>query len=391
MDFRRSGQLDERRRRVLMDEIASPAEADSSEAAPAAGGGSAKGPVRAYCPAVLAERQPRVTDLVPVRPFLVTVLALLALLGIAAIETIHVYARTTPLTAGVSQLAALDVSHRGSLAAWYSSVLLAAAAMAALAVYTVRQHRVDDYAGRYRIWLWAAAALAFGSLDAATGLHDVLGWGLALLAGTQADTGPTDAACTLAWLAVYTLVFGTLAVRLAIETWPSLPGFAGLATVGLLYFLGALTQLGMMPLYDPLMAEVLASVLTLLGHLTLAMSVVLFARHVHLDAQGRLKVYIDPDRNKKAKARTRTKLKVVNEDDDAGRPATSASAKNGPPSKFGAAASSPKATASISKGTSSPVGEDDDADDEYGDDKLSKAERRRLKKLARRETQRRAA
>ena len=47
MDFRRSGPLDERRRRVLMDEIASPTEADSSDHA---AGGSAKGPVRAYQP-----------------------------------------------------------------------------------------------------------------------------------------------------------------------------------------------------------------------------------------------------------------------------------------------------------------------------------------------------
>src|SRR5438552_617932 len=53
MDFRRSGQLDERRRRVLMDEIASPSDADNPNAASAVGG-SAKGPVRAYHEAVLS-------------------------------------------------------------------------------------------------------------------------------------------------------------------------------------------------------------------------------------------------------------------------------------------------------------------------------------------------
>src|SRR5436190_9048405 len=150
MDFRRSGQLDERRRRVLMDEIASPADSDHPDAA-AATSGSAKGPVRAYHAAVLDERQPKVTDLLPVRPLWIAVLLLLGLTGIATIEAIHVHAVTLPLKDGAAQLAALDASQRGSLATWYSSALLAAAAALAVVVFGIRAHRVDDYRGRYRI------------------------------------------------------------------------------------------------------------------------------------------------------------------------------------------------------------------------------------------------
>ena len=120
MDFRRSGPLDERRRRVLMDEIASPNEADTTEQAT---GGAAKGPVRAYSSAVLDERQPRVTELLPVRPLWAVCLILLGLTGIAAIEAFHIHAVTLslgspplgspplgslPLKEGAAQLAALD-------------------------------------------------------------------------------------------------------------------------------------------------------------------------------------------------------------------------------------------------------------------------------------------
>src|SRR5262245_45016336 len=177
MDFRRSGPLDERRRRVLMDEIASPADAEHADAATS---GSAKGPVRAYHESVLGQRQPKVTELLPVRPLWIVVLLLLGLTGIATVETIHVHIATLNLAEGASHLAALDARHRGSIDDWYASAMLAAAAALAVVVFGIRSHRVDDYRGHYRIWLWTAASLLWLSLDAATGIHDALGLGLTL-------------------------------------------------------------------------------------------------------------------------------------------------------------------------------------------------------------------
>src|SRR5436190_13713584 len=132
MEFRRSGPLDERRRRVLMDEIASPAEGDPSTAP----SGAAKGPVRAYHEAVLNQRQPRVTDLLPVRPLWVVVLLLIGLTGIATIEAIHVHAATLPRIEGAEHLTALNADSRGSVAAWYASAMLAAAAALAVVVFS---------------------------------------------------------------------------------------------------------------------------------------------------------------------------------------------------------------------------------------------------------------
>src|SRR5262245_5302289 len=138
MDFRRSGPLDERRRRVLMDEIASPTDAEHADAST----GSVKGPVRAYHESVLSQRQPNVTDLLPVRPLSIVVLLLLGLTGIATVETIHVHIATLNLAEGASHLAALDARHRGSLDDWCASAMLAAAASLAVVVFGIRSHRV---------------------------------------------------------------------------------------------------------------------------------------------------------------------------------------------------------------------------------------------------------
>jgi len=389
MDFRRSGQLDERRRRVLMDEIASPP-SDDSDPAPAPG--SPKGPVRAYSPAVLSDRQPRVTDLLPVRPLWVAVAMLLGLTGIAAIEAIHIHAAALPLAPGGEQLAALDASSRGSLAAWYSSLLLAMATAAALVVFAIRVHRVDDYRGSYRIWIWTTAALAWLSLDAATGVHDALGLAVNAAAGQHGLGSSLAAGSTAMWLALYGLVLGTLGIRLAIEVWPSLPSFAALLVAALLYLCTALLQLDMLAAATPLGQSVLQSTLTLLAHLALTTSIGLYARHVYLDATGRLRVHIDPDKKRAAKGKGRAKLKVVKEDrvedsPPAQKTAAAAPSRSAEPARFGAPASgAPKSGATISKSPSHYDNDDDDEEDasDYGGERLSRAERRRLKKLARR-------
>jgi len=368
-----------------MDEIASPADADNPEAS-AASGGSARGPVRAYHEAVLTQRQPKVTDLLPVRPLWVVVAVLLGITGIATIEAIHVHAATLRLAEGAGHLAALDATQRGSLAGWYSSALLAAAAALATVVFGIRAHRVDDYRGRYRIWLWTAAALAWLSLDAGTGIHDAVGLSLTLLAGKPVFTGSLAAGCTLTWICVYGLVLGTLGLRLAVEVWSSLLSFAALLLAALLYLCGALFQLQTLRVPATMVAGTVESTVIMLAHLSLLMSIGLYARHVFLDATGRLKVHIDPDR----KGKKRAKLKVVKAEKTEPRSAAATSKPSESP-KFGAvpAAGAAKPGAAISKNTISSSHAEYD-DDDYDDDNLSKSERRRLKKLARRE-QRRAA
>lgn len=385
-----------------MDEISAPNDDDS---APAPSGSAAKGPVRAYSPAVLADRQPKVTDLLPVRPLMAALLVLAALTGVAAIETIHIHIAASPLAAHAAKLAAFDVSARGSLAAWYSSALFASGALLSLAVFGIRAHRVDDYRGRYRIWPWIAAALLFLSLDAATGLHDAIGFALHATLGPRLLGSDLATASSLAWTMLYGALFGALWLRVAIEVWSSLAGLAMLACAGLLYLTTGLLHLGVLPIHDSLLASVASSSAAMLAHLALVTCIGLYARHVYLDATGRLKVHLNPEK-KAAKSKSRTKLKILKseqtvpaESKSSSGSSTSAPATSARPSesiRFGASADqSSRSSAAVTKASlSSPMqdDEDDDSDEDTGDERLSKSERRRLKKLSRRDpNQRRAA
>jgi hypothetical protein len=377
MDFRRSGPLDERRRRVLMDEIASPADANSPDAEST----SAKGPVRAYHEAVLTQRQPKVTDLLPVRPLWVFAFLLLGLAAIAAIEAVHVHVAGLKLE-GAEYLAALDTRQRGSLDDWYASALLAAAATLSLVVFGVRSHRADDYRGHYRIWLWASAALVWLSLDAATGIHDAMGMALyykGVAVFCEVKHG-APSSVTLTWIAVYTLIFGGLGLRLAFEVFSSRLATLFLFTAGLLYTSAALLQLQIITAPATLTAGLAESTIVLLAHFSLLAAIAFNARHVLLDAGGRLKVHIDPDRRRKSKRSSKPRPT-----ESKPRPVVAGSS----PTPVQPA----KPIVSITKSTlASPPdsGDDDDDSEDEAYAGLSRSERRRLKKLARRE-QRRAA
>lgn len=413
MDFRRSGQLDERRRRVLMDENATPG-SDTEKAQPT----TAKGPVRAYHESVLSDRQRRVSELIPLRPFKVVAMILLLITAVAAIEALYIF--TVPLAGhkpGEHPFAALDLAARGNIGSWFSSLLFAAGVVAVMGLLSIRAHRVDDYRGRYRVWWWVAAALLWASVDVATGLHDALGQGIQMLAGDNMPGGRT-----LLWIGLYGLVFGTLATRAAFEIWSSSLAVVGTSLAALLYFACIAVQLEMTPpLGDVVLTAVVQSSLTLLAHVSLVSSVLLYARHVHLDAQGRLMVAADGATKAKKKAKSKAKLAVVSDDEEketktekktaaatkdtkdkkepekkeAAAPVAAAKPAATTGLKFGSSAA-PTASASIGKATvaaASNQDDDDEDEDEDEDDSLSKSERRRLKKLARREGQqgRRAA
>jgi hypothetical protein len=314
---------------------------------------------------------------------------------------------------GEHPFAAFDLAARGNIGDWFSSLLFASGAMAVFGLLSIRAHRVDDYKGRYRVWWWIAAALVWGSVDTATGLHDAIGHGIQLLAGDTMPSGPR-----LVWVGLYGLIFGTLATRAAFEIWSSALAIVGSSLAALLYFACIAFQLEMTPpLNDVVLTTVVRSSIELLAHVALVSSVLLYARHVHLDAQGRLLVSADGAKPKK-KSKSKAKLSVVSDDEKAEKktPAKDAAKDKKEPDKkeavapaaakpaaatglkFGSSAS-PTASASIggkvtSTTTNKHVDDDDDDDeDEDEDDSMSKSERRRLKKLARREAQqgRRAA
>lgn len=76
--------------------------------------------------------------------------------------------RATPLSL------LLDVRSRVGLAGWVNIQLWLLTSMICGMVFQIRKHRLDDYRAHYRIWLWLAFASILASIEAGTGLTQVV-------------------------------------------------------------------------------------------------------------------------------------------------------------------------------------------------------------------------
>ncbi len=294
--FRRSGERDERRRRILLDEnhgvgetsagaprIRLAAEDDTDDVFTKV----------TYTEAARPERQPRITDFVPTRWRSVAAFLILGLGTIAALTAVHSQTQRWGGTIAAKDLAALDLAGRGSLAAWFSGLTLGMAGLASLLIYTLRRHKLDDYRGRYRIWFWAAALWLVASVDAATGLHDTVRGLLVCLLGTSLLGDGS-----VWWIGLYVLMAGTLGVAVAIDVYRVRTASAALTVAAGCYAVAAASRLGLLNGASDRATVMATSGVTMLAHWMLLMSLCLYARYVCLDAQG-LVVHRKPRRGKK--------------------------------------------------------------------------------------------
>jgi len=155
----------DQRRRLL---VAWNRSAEPSAAGPVAGGKQAAG----YSPEALPERQPGPATLLPTGLGGLTLTATVVLLPVAIATTIGAWETITrrPLMAAdiaggrfaatiKAAAACIDPVAVSSLQAWLAQVWLTVAAGTALIVRLMRRHRRDDYQGRYRAWGWLAVLL----------------------------------------------------------------------------------------------------------------------------------------------------------------------------------------------------------------------------------------
>ncbi len=172
------GPGDQRRRRLFTEERA--AAAGIAAAAAASPTSRVTTPpvhkTQRYGDAEFLDQQPSLLDLAPRRLIGWALIFLAGAMLIAAIEALSVWMPRLTAVLGhrppVGPIAAFDLGGKGSLAAWFSSLLLLAASLVAVLVYSVRRHQVDDYRGRYRVWLWAALCWFLMASDAAASLHE---------------------------------------------------------------------------------------------------------------------------------------------------------------------------------------------------------------------------
>ena len=376
--------------------------------------------------------------LIPRRRWTLAVILLAGLAVIAALEAAYGNLRLRPEALWPCACRSLDLRARGELAACFSTVLLAGAAIQSLLIYRLRRHRLDDYRGRYRLWTWLPLVWIGMGLGVATHAGDDLAELLARLCGSE--PWPATALGTALVLGGAWLLIGA---RLAVEIRRSRTSLAFLVIATGGYLVANLVGSGLVAPTSEVLQVMTASSAGMVGYLATFLAVATYSRHVFLEAHGMLAVQSrtkTATKRKRATARAAGSSKPVK--NAASEPASSVSEKR--ESKVAAeesrsvplerklAESAPKSQpaptppATAESRTSSggqaapksqpaptaprpaalPVGkgppgratmlprdadeDDEDAQDD-GQDQTSKAERRRLRKLGRRDQQTRRA
>jgi hypothetical protein len=366
-----------RRRRVLNEEVLS-ASAGRTSYRPATDVEPAYQPMR-YSDAAGVENHPQITDFVPRRYRTIAMLVVTGVASTVALAGLHYAAPRLAAAIGLAGVPPFDLASTGSLASWVAAILLLLTTALCLLVYSLRRHRIDDYRGRYRIWLAAAAAALILSANSVTGMHHVVAYTLGHVTGwTALRAGAVwwiiVAGLPLAWITFRTFR-DVLDCRLAATLWIAAVGCYAAATA---------CYLGFLPSRGPQFDAMRDAALTLVGHWLLLAGVVSYARYVVLDAQGLIPVRI---RAKRA-AKTESKPAQL-------KPATTSvltaggyAAKKAPDNPRAESTASSKAWVDGTRPETERYDDDEDDDSSDGPRKLSKAERKRLRKL---KTQNRAA
>jgi hypothetical protein len=370
--LRHTSQRDERRRRVLTEELLGQA-----DATPATAAGASRGPKKteSYTEAARMEAQRPWTDLIPTRYVTLALLLLAGLTLVAGLAAAYVCLPDMTQRIPGDRLALFELAERGNLGTYFASVILLAAAATALMIYAIRRHKTDDYQGRYRIWLAAAVAWVLMSIDAAAGLHDAFDGLMVYL------TGQPDGAGRWWSIGVWGLLLAALAVRLAMDLRPCKLSLSALIAALALWCAALAAALEALPL-EGAHRIVARSVCALSGHLLLLTALGLYARHVLLDAHGLLSTAAAKSGKRSARAASKPDKAAAASTRIDGPHASAAGGSKRTDLQPAAAASGWKPnTSQPAHGDAQDDGLDDDLDNE--DDrgrKPSRAERKRLRK-----------
>jgi hypothetical protein len=349
-----------RRRRVLNDEVLSAAGA--SGAARAAFDPDAP----RYGEQANIENHPQVTDFVPRRKLAVFTTVLAGIGTAAATAAIAHYSET--IAGALPGVSASDLSDgmASGVSAWTTAMAMLMIALLAKLTFSLRRHRVDDYAGRYRVWKWIGFGALAMSVNAVAPVHSLLAKAAMSATGWSLTTAGSEW-----WLAPLALVGGWIFVRLLLEINESRPALAFASTAAVCYVAAAVGALGLLPASAAPWGTVVTSAMPLVGATFALAGAMVFTRYVVLDVQGLIDHTPAPVVEKPAKAEM-SEPKVEEKPAPVAAPAKSVSA----PAAVAAAA--------IAKSHEADESHDeewsDDEDDDYGNRKLSKADKKRLRR-----------
>jgi len=229
------------------------------------------------------EELPRLTDLVPIRLRFFALALLAGVAIIAGLEALYYWAPAWTARTTDGQIAAFDLDTEGSLGAWFSSTVLLLAGLAAVLVYLIRRHRVDDYQGYYRVWLWAAGCCLLMSVDEGSSLHEGFKELMAQVTGTRLMGDGS-----IWWVVPYFFLLGAIGTRLVVDMRSCRLSMAAILGTAACFAVAVVTQLGWLLPESGLRGVMLEEGAEMLGDVLLLLAMALHARHVILEAQGLL-------------------------------------------------------------------------------------------------------
>jgi hypothetical protein len=286
-DFRHSGQGTDRRRRVLSDDALVRQDVGDASLDSTPGQRPARGTRKSkprYAEAARMDAQPRITDLIPQKAGTLALLCLAGLLTIAGLEALYFYMPRLAAMTTDGRVAAFDLDSEGSLAAWFSSLVLLGSALMSLVIWSLRRHRLDDYHGRYRIWFWAAAVWCLMSIDESCSLHEGFKEMMTWLTG-QRLLGDGS----IWWVTAYALLLGTVGLQLLLEMRSCRGSTAAFVLAGICWVAAVVAQLQWIMPDTGALGVMVEEACEMLGDVFLLLAMTLHARHVVFDIEGKLK------------------------------------------------------------------------------------------------------
>jgi hypothetical protein len=366
-----------RRRRVLNEEARSASGAHAARQSSTTSDSSSQAP--RYSDVAGVENHPQITDFVPRRYRTIGVLVVCGVATAAMLGALHYFAQTVAVFAGLPTLRPLDLGAPGSLAAWFSAVVLFVASAGCLIVYSIRRHRIDDFKGRYRVWLGASAACLLLSANSVAGLHQVVAHSVSHFAGW---TALRDGAVW--WLAIAGLPLAWISLRAMLDVRECRLAATFVWAAAMCYATSAASFFGLVPATEPQNASLVTGATMLLGHWLVLACVVTYARYVILDAQGLIAARRPSSKKQTPKQEKQEKLKPATETKAAESKPTVLSVVNyarNKPTQTDADKDDYKWVDGRRPERKSYDSYEDEDEGDEGGSKLSKAERKRLRKL----------
>jgi len=287
----------DRRRRWLADDSLADDQDDSAETAEPRERAAQVGPdKRAYQSAARAALARPLRNLFPQRPGTLVALTLVGLSAVAALAGAHVWLQQLE-GAARGTLELVDLAAADNLSHPLAAVLLTCSAALALAVFSLRRHRVDDYHGRYRVWLWTTFGCLLAALfetTSAAHLVDLLWFSLAAWTGAGETLVARITLGTLATLAV---------VRLTCEIWRSRWAVFLLLIAGTMFTASLVAQVGPWLTVENVEAVLIWRGIWLAGYVMFAATLATYLRRVTLEIEGLVAVTSAAPKRRKLKTK----------------------------------------------------------------------------------------